>query len=224
MAFTSLKIRGSDAIRSLEELRYRFTTTGEYPFLIGDADELERIKELPDFNLGTSSSLIHASAEIRIEDWIAKKRKEADEDELSPEEFLGEWPGEILEKGSIRIHKDIGTDEFLPDVYIGLAKLEQPWQLPAVLRYGAWNDCPHPEVHAAFHRRWQERYGAEIVSMSGDVVECTVRNPPRDQAAAMALAMDQYWYCMDIVHQGCESVSNLAATLMNSDYWFFWWD
>jgi hypothetical protein len=28
----------------------------------------------------------------------------------------------------------------------------------------------------------------------------------------------------DIVDQGCESISNLAATLLNSPYWYFWWD
>ncbi|MBL8817724.1 MAG: DUF4253 domain-containing protein [Planctomyces sp.] len=28
----------------------------------------------------------------------------------------------------------------------------------------------------------------------------------------------------DIVEQGCESISNLAATLVNSGYWYFWWD
>ena len=28
----------------------------------------------------------------------------------------------------------------------------------------------------------------------------------------------------DIVEQGCGSVSYLAATLINSPYWYFWWD
>jgi hypothetical protein len=60
--------------------------------------------------------------------------------------------------------------------------------------------------------------------MSGDVVECVVTKPPTDRNAATNLAWEQYWYCVDIVEQGCESVSNLAATLLNSPYWYFWWD
>jgi hypothetical protein len=93
-----------------------------------------------------------------------------------------------------------------------------------MLKYGAWNECPGPEVHCAFHREWQERFGAEITGMSDDVVECAVKNPPIDRKAAVVLAWEQYWYCSDIVDQECESVSKLAATLINSPYWYFWWD
>jgi hypothetical protein len=74
------------------------------------------------------------------------------------------------------------------------------------------------------HRSWQERFGAEITGMSGDTVEGLVRNPPRDGKAALDLAREQYCYCTDIVDQGCESISNLAATLLNSPYWYFWWN
>jgi hypothetical protein len=87
---------------------------------------------------------------------------------------LGEWPGEVADKGSIGLHKDVLSGKTKPEVYLGLAKIERPWHLPAVLKYGAWNECPEPEIHGAFHRQWQERHGAEITGMSGDVVECAV--------------------------------------------------
>ena len=35
---------------------------------------------------------------------------------------------------------------------------------------------------------WQERFGAEITGMSGDVIECAVLNPPTDRNSATALA------------------------------------
>jgi hypothetical protein len=38
------------------------------------------------------------------------------------------------------------------------------------------------------------------------------------------LAREQYLYCSDIVWQGVGSVSNLSKTLLNSNYWYFWWD
>jgi hypothetical protein len=111
-----------------------------------------------------------------------------------------------------------------PEVYVGLARITKPWHLPAVLKYGDWNECPEPEVHCAFHSEWHDRFGAQITGMSGDVVECMVTNPPTDREQATALAWQQYWYCADIVEQGCGSVSNLAATLIKSPYWYFWWD
>ncbi|MBI5726174.1 MAG: DUF4253 domain-containing protein [Planctomycetes bacterium] len=96
--------------------------------------------------------------------------------------------------------------------------------MPAFLKCGAWNECPEAAVHCAFHREWQAEFGAEITGMSGDIVECTVANPPLNKEVAIKLAWQQYWYCADIVGQGCESISNLAATLLNSPYWYFWWD
>ncbi len=64
----------------------------------------------------------------------------------------------------------------------------------------------------------------EIAGVSGDVIECIVENPPTDRESATALAWEQYWYCGDIVDQGCGKILNLAATLLNSRNWYFWWD
>jgi hypothetical protein len=224
MEFTTLKIAGADAIRLLNEHRSRYALTGQYPFLIGDANELERIKEAAEFNEQDPAAIIRASLDVNTGEWIAQRRKEAEEYEFSPEELLGEWPGEIADKGSIGLHKGALDRKVKLEVYLGLAKIEKPWQLPAILKYGAWNECPEPEAHCAFHRGWQDKFRAEIVGMSGDVVECAVNNPPTDRKAATILAWEQYWYCADIVDQGCGSISNLAATLLNSPYWYFWWD
>jgi hypothetical protein len=222
--FTTLEIPGENAVRLLNEHRSRYAATGNYPFLIGDAEELERIEEAGEFHKQDPAAFIRASLNVNVREWIAMRRTEAEEDELCPEEWLGEWPGEIANKGSIGLHQDVLTGNLEPTVYLGLAKIEQPWHLPAILKYGAWNECPGPEVHCAFHREWQSKFGAEITGMSGDVVECVVRHPPADREAATVLAWEQYWYCTDIVEQGCETISNLAATLLNSPYWYFWWD
>jgi hypothetical protein len=224
MDLTTLKIPGADAIRLLNEHRSRYPATGLYPFLIGDNEELSRIQEAAEFNEQDPVKIIRASLSIKIPDRIARRQQEAEEDDISYDEILGEWPGEISEKGSIGLHKEVLSGRIKPEVYLGLATIEEPWHLPAIIRYGAWNDCPEPEAHCAFHREWQERFGAEITGMSGDIVECTVSKPPTDRKAAIALAWEQFWYCTDIVEQGCESISNLAATLLNSRYWYFWWD
>ncbi len=224
MTFSPLKVAGSDAIRVLNEHRKSYPTTGLYPFLIGDAEDFERIQGASHYNKEEPSAMIRESQDLDLEEWIGERRREAEEYDLSPDDLLGDWPGEIVEKGSIGLHKDLLSGKVRSEVYLGLAKIEAPWQLPAALKYGGWNDCPYSEVHCAFHRRWQENFGAEISGMSSDIVECIVTKPPTDQESAIALAWEQYWYCADIVDQGCESIANLAATLLNSNYWYFWWD
>jgi hypothetical protein len=224
MEFATVKVSGIDAIRLLNDHRSRYAVTGQYPFLIGDGEDLERLQEGAELHEQDPSAIIRASFDVNVDNWIALRRKEVEEYDVCPEDWLGEWPGEIADKGSIGLHKNLLTGKFKPEVYLGLAKIEQPWHLPAILKYGAWNECPWPGAHCAFHREWQTKFGAQIVGMSFDVVECVVDHPPTSQEAATKLAWEQYWYCTDIVEQGCESIANLAATLLNSPYWYFWWD
>lgn len=224
MEFTTEEIAGVDAIVELESRRASYPQTGEYPFLIGDAEELERIQEAAEFNEQSFDAILQGAMEVDLPNWIAQRRAEVEEYGFLAEDVVGSWPGEITEKGAVSLHRDILSGRIKPAVFLGTAAIKEPWHLPAVLKYGAWNECPEPEVHCAVHRLWQAEFGAQIAGISGDVVECIVNNPPRDQVAAMELAWQQYWYCADIVEQGCESVSNLAATLLNSPYWYFWWD
>ena len=224
MNYSKIEVAGDDAIRVLNELRDSYPKTGEYPFLMGDEEERETLEENAEDNEQDPAEIIRLSYELEPSVWMAVRRQELEEDGISPDEVAGEWTDEDVEHGAICSHLDITTNRPKPMVWLGLAKIEEPWHLPAILKYGGWNDCPHPDAHCAIHRYWQERYGAEIVSMTGDVVECVVKRPPTTQEEAMELAWQQYFYCLDIVDQGCESVSNLAATLINSPYWYFWWD
>jgi hypothetical protein len=224
MKFTTLKIPGPDAIRLLNEHRSRYPATGQYPFLIGDDTDLTNVKDQAESSKRNPAAIIRASLDIKTAEWIAGRGGDPEECDFSTGEGLGEWPGEILDKGSIGLHKDVLSGKIKPEVYLGFAKIKEPWHLPSILKLGAWNECPEPEVHCAFHREWQERFGAEITGVSGDVVECAVKHPPTKRKSANILAWEQFWYCSDIVAQGCDSISNLAATLIKSPYWYFWWD
>ncbi|WP_417374963.1 DUF4253 domain-containing protein [Gimesia maris] len=224
MTFTSIQVHGTEAVERLNELREQFAKTGKYPFLIGPHQDRETMIKSAEFNRQSPEEILRDSQKIDLEEWVAERRAEVEEYGDSPYEDLGEWPGEIHDKGSLILHKNAVTGNFLPEVFIGLAEVETSWQLPAVLKFGGWNDCPDAEVQCAFHRKWQAEFGAEICSVGGGVIECTVNQPPQDQQSAMQLAWEQYWYCADIVDQGCETISNLGATLLKSPYWFFWWD
>jgi hypothetical protein len=222
--FTTSKISGSDAINILTSRRAAYRNTGEYPFLVGDAQDLVRIQEAAGYNRQKFDDIICAALKIDVIKWFADRRTEAEEYEFSAREMLGTWPGEVAEKGEISFHRDLLSGRIKSEVVLGIASIQEPWQLPAVLKYGGWNSCPEAEIHCAIHRKWQLEFGAQITGISGDVIECAVSHPPVDQTTAIQLAWQQYWYCADIVDQGCDSISYLAATLLNAPYWYFWWD
>lgn len=224
MTFKTIDVTGKDAVNKLNEYREKYQPGGEYPVIIGDESDLDMIQEIFEAHSEEPSAIIEASYDVNLDGWIANRKREMEEYELDMVELLGQWPGESPNKGAILLHTDIGTGEPKPSVVIGLPKLEEPWQLPAAIKYGGWNECPEPKVQCAFHRQWMKGFGAQITGASGDVIECTVANPPTDRESAVELAWQQYWYCADIVDQGTQTINNLAASLLNSHYWYFWWD
>ena len=112
----------------------------------------------------------------------------------------------------------------LPRVHIGLIPTHDWTTIPAHLLWGGWNACPDPAYHVAALRSWRERFGAEIVGLSADTMNLTVQRRPQTREAAIDLALEQHLYCNDIVDQGVETISHLAASLMVHSWWFFWWD
>ncbi len=141
--------------------------------------------------------------------------------EIYADPDLGEWPKEAATPYEVFALTAPAPGK---TAIIGKVPTSQSWELPGFLKFGSWNDCPWPEEHMAAFRHWEELYGAEIVVVTHDTIECRVRNRPKDKDSALALAKEQYIYCPDIVDQGVGSISALAAVLMVSDSWYFWWD
>jgi hypothetical protein len=79
-------------------------------------------------------------------------------------------------------------------------------------------------AQVAAMRTWRDRYGAELIGMSSDTLNLRVATRPKTRQEALALARDHYVYCTDIVDQGLQTYSALAASLMANEWWFFWWD
>jgi hypothetical protein len=119
---------------------------------------------------------------------------------------------------------DVLTEKPLPEVWIALLPVDASWKAPALLAWGNWNDNPEPAVHTAVLRDWNRRYGADLASMTPDVLELSVARPPSTDQAALALAREQFSYAPDIVQQGVGDVETLAASLKNGHVWYFWWD
>ena len=144
--------------------------------------------------------------------------------EQTPGPEIGEWPSEQPLSTGLTIATDILTEKPAPKVDIALIPPDDWTHIPAYLRWGNWNDCPPPEMHVAALRSWRDRYGIELVGLSSDTMNLRATTRPATRPEALALAREQYAYCTDIIDQGVQTYSTLAASLSSDDWWYFWWD
>jgi len=221
MEIELITVSGAEALVELREALAEASETGYHPILVGDATDYDQILE--GIEQGEEPEAILPKAErISALEWFSASLDDGGRDSNLSED----WPTgtEIEEEMGIITHLDLRTYQPKPEVLIRNFKIPAAWQAFAQLSWGGWNDCPSPAEHCAIHRYWAEQYGAEVVSITHDTVQCIVARPPKDRESAMKLAIEQYLYCGDIVDQGCQSITALAASLVNSNYWYFWWD
>lgn len=210
-----------------------------WPVIVGGDQELMRVVEQwgmddvpPERILADAAKLHHPETLVAFREeetaralaYLREMGEPAENDDY--ELPIGDWP-DVDEMGSGRgcvLVRDTRTGEPLEKVHILLVPAATGYEVPALLRWGGWNECPPPAHHVAALRRWHEDYGAELVGLSGDVVELRVAKRPATRDEAMRLAREQYIYCNDAVDQGAGDLSILAGMLMASDWWFFWWD
>ena len=158
----------------------------------------------------------------------ADAREEWGED-LSSEELdehiasvMGDDMSEGEEISSFLSLKDYRSKETQP-IVLAEIPVKDPWEVFSWLPFGGWNECPAPEEHRAAAKYWFEEYGAVPAVMSMDILEYALPAPV-PQERAMAAAVEQYFFCSDIVEQGVGTVGALAGTLARSRFWYFWWD
>jgi hypothetical protein len=137
---------------------------------------------------------------------------------------VGSWPETPPPSSGLAVAFDWRTGGPFDKVKIVIVPTDDPTTIPAHLFWGNWNSCPPPEYHVAALRSWHDRYGAEVVGLSFDTMNLSVRQRPADREEALALSREHYAYCEDIVLQAEGSFSPLAASLLENDWWYFWWD
>ncbi|MFT3987290.1 DUF4253 domain-containing protein [Aestuariivirga sp.] len=137
---------------------------------------------------------------------------------------LGNWPDTPNASMGLTVASELLSGKPFPKVYIGVAPTDDWTTIPAILRWGGWNACPAAEYHVAALRKWRDNYGAELIGLSFDTMNLRVAIKPKTREEALALAREQYIYCSDIIDQGSETYSALAADLIANDWWYFWWD
>jgi len=216
---------GRDSVNVWKKLTAAVDRTGHRPVVLGVDDDLsfhkELIEEFGDQNSSGVRETIRLGEELSPDEFLKSAANNwiDDDDEFNIADYHGEWPGPAPQQGF-----GITTLSNVPLVHIGLAPTVTPWHLPAYLRFGGWNDCPPPSAHVAMFKYWYEKYGAVPVNMTHDVVEMYVAKPIRSKEEAISVAEEHFWYCTDIVMQGTETIEALAATLLDANQWYFWWD
>jgi hypothetical protein len=206
---------------ALEEIN-RIAASGRgYPVLLGGTEDYEQIIENAEDIEDDAEEIAKRALAIDTDAWLAER---FDSDPEFYEEINGEWPEDIENSNKIIGHTDISGGEPLDEVHIAVLPTSDSWRVPCLLKFGGWNECPFAEEHAAMFRRWQEKYGARVITVTGDTIEMMVDRPPTTRDEALELAREQYLYCADIVQQGTETIEALAATLLDGPVWFFWWD
>lgn len=139
-------------------------------------------------------------------------------------EFLGPWPENVDPEDFSRQSKSLAYYEALDSVILCFLPVEQSWKVPALLRFGAWNDCPLPVEHTCIHLSWYKRYGVEIVALGRSDIELFVSRPPTTLQECRRLALEHFAYSSDTIYQEDWSLTDLVAHLLHNHLWFFWWD
>ncbi|MBI4514827.1 MAG: DUF4253 domain-containing protein [Deltaproteobacteria bacterium] len=211
----SMPIARETAFDAWKSLFSRREAMEACPVVLADIPMIEE-----NFDLNEASELDMARAARQLEGvnvapWLTERLEEAGSAYLSAEPQAPAGP--VSESGGFHLLTS-------KELRLALVPTVHAWEIPLLLGFGGFNDCPEPVEHAAVLRRWQESHGARLFALSGSVLELVVDHPPSTGEAALALAREQFAYCTDIVTQGTQTVEQLAAGLWNAPRWFFWWD
>ncbi|MEU8664999.1 DUF4253 domain-containing protein [Actinoplanes philippinensis] len=134
----------------------------------------------------------------------------------------GEWPDDPKRPG-LGLAYD-GNGRPLP-ITVALVPAAEPWLVPVTLHYGGWNGYPDPGEHAAIMRHLLDEYGAEPVFWSGPTLDYLVARPPTTRPEALALACKYRRYNDgEYDFYRAETLTDLAAALLNNPVWRMWWD
>nr|WP_295379144.1 DUF4253 domain-containing protein [Pseudoxanthomonas sp.] len=216
-----MEVPGAEALSTLLALRSREPAVT--PVALGDDKDFERLLEAFEYSESPTEAVISAGLALDLPGWI-RERIAADPEYYQEEQVDSAVTDEPEQARPLSLAFDVLSGKPKRQVHIALVPTAKPWEVPAYLKLGNWNECPAAEVHVAFFKSWFERYGAVVTGIGPDTVEFSVANPPETIEAARVLAREQFVYCADIVFQGVQSVENLAKVLVNSGNWYFWWD
>ncbi len=216
----------SEIMKEYERRQILGAQNGFTPVLIPtDNDTLtENISILNDEGYSIREAIENASADEGRE-YLAKRYQEAVVNRGGNEDSLvGEFEGEAEMLYNFKAFTDYSGDK-TKEVALYYIPTSHPWELPAYVPFGGFNECPNPKTMVSVCKYWYDKYEAVPTTISGDIMEFTV-NRPAEKDEALDLSKEHYAFCPDRVDQGTMTytLSELADTLLFADMWYFWWD
>lgn len=212
-----VEVAGRDAETKFEELR----SAGEgTPVYIGSTDDLLLVTDTFwefDDGLTPQKTLDRSQNLARLAKLLSPLKR------LSPYYAIerGVWPEEAsLHKGPSILRDMNGA--FHERAFIAVLPTDQAWAAPAYLNWSSPNHGIFPNQHVAQLRNWHARYGAQLVSL-GETMELRAERKPATRKEALRLAREHWYYAPD-TFGGSMTLEEVAAYLMASDWWSFWWD
>ncbi|MDR1068046.1 MAG: DUF4253 domain-containing protein [Clostridiales Family XIII bacterium] len=218
-----------------EELWEQGLREGFTPLLILVSDVLAEAMELSFEDADLEADAENAAA---LREDILQKAEAVDTDAFLSARLLeytemhegDDITGEFEDQEPVNFLLSINAKNDIPEIILAKIPTANPWELPAWIPMGGFNDCPSPAEQVAVFRSWHERCGAVPDLVSYDVWEMELRGkePVTDNAGAEALAKEQFAFCYDLVMQAFGQafcgIRGLASRLKGSSTWYFWWD
>jgi hypothetical protein len=220
---------GESALTTWRALRDQHGVTGLWPVILGSdlsiVDQMTwRVSILSEDAPGIPElNDVPPAPELFVQ-WLGDPKHD---------DYLGDVPRHLAkleaDQATIRMRLGARPDSEAvravqgPRVHLGLVPARGGWELPALLAWPAGEglDICGPEHLSVLHF-WHESYGAEVVAMTLEQLECLVGNPPEDARGAFELAVQHYAYCPALMDNLAPAMGALAATLFGR-HWFFDW-
>jgi len=149
-----------------------------------------------------------------------------------PAEELGPFPG-LAPRSDSRLsaaERDAALRP-VPAARIGLVPAQRPADALAIVGWSTFDDpaCgdePQNAVWiAAVLRSWEDRFGARLLNVGpGAVIRLLVERPPRSLEAAQRIAAEHRVFADECAGTGANDIPTIAASIVNSPVWTFWWD
>jgi len=107
---------------------------------------------------------------------------------------------------------------------VGLVPAGRPADALPMLGWNVVLDTDTAVPKAAVLRSWEDRFGARLLRVGLAEFSVLAQRPPRTPESAQQLAAEHWAFCQEFGGTGLHDIRGIAASLMSSPLWTFWWD